>query len=106
MLWPRVTQKERKLLEKIAAGGTLKSHRDINGIKKYVLYNRGHVEEAVSYNLVQALLRKNLLTTNQKVPAATFLLTTKGQKALGLDTDDLKGIGGVVKFDSENRKKG
>lgn len=100
MFFRRLSPSERSLLEQIAAGAVLKSHRDLDGSKRYRLYPVGaEVAESIEYNLVQGLLRKKLITTNQKFPAATFLLTNRGRAAIGKGGDDLRGIGGVVNFD-------
>lgn len=100
MFFRKLSPSEKALLEQIASGATLKSHRELDGSKRYRLYAVGaEGAEPVEYELVQRLLRKKLITTNQKFPAATFLLTNRGRAAIGKDRDDLRGIGGVVNFD-------
>lgn len=94
--WPSAA--ELALLRKIAEGYLLKSHRDLDGQKVYKLWPPAGVEEIVAYPLVQKLLAQKLITTNQKFPAATFLLTTKGKKILGVG--QTAGVSDIVKFDS------
>ena len=86
-------------MEAIAAGSTLKSHRDIDGQKIYRLYDPEGNASPIDFDQVQRLLERRLLTTNQKFPAATFLLTSKGQKMLQSNQKP-RGIGAIVKFDS------
>ena len=95
---PRPTAIELALLQKIAAGYLLKSHRDIDGQKVYKLWSPAGVEEIVPYPLVQQLLSQKLITTDQKFPAATFLLTSKGKKLLGVS--QTAGVSDVVNFDT------
>lgn len=98
MFW--ITAKQKQLMIRIAAGWTLKSHRYLDGEKLYRLYPpepEGEPEE-VAFRDVQKLLRKRLLTTNQKFPAATFLLTTKGQKLISKERP--KGVSKIVRFDT------
>ena len=95
---PRPSAVELALLQKIAAGFLLKSHRDLDGQKVYKLWSPAGPEEVVAYSVVQKLLSQKLITTNQKFPAATFLLTSKGKKLLGLS--HTAGVSDVVNFDS------
>lgn len=89
------------LMTAIASGGTLKSHRDIDGHKMYRFYPLNGDARPIPYHQVQRLLDRGLLTTNQKFPAATFLLTSKGQQAIKTK-EKPRGIGGIVNFDSKN----
>ena len=100
-LWRR----EKRLMIAIAQGATLKSHRHIDGEKVYYLWpleNEGEtaVPQEIGYRVVQRLLAWKLITTNQKFPAATFLLTSKGQKRVRHWQGGLRGVGAVVHFDS------
>lgn len=94
----RPSAAEMGLLGQMAAGYLLKSHRDMDGQKVYKLWPPAGVEELVDYNLVQNLLAQKLITTNQKFPAATFLLTSRGKKLLGVE--QTAGVSDIVKFDS------
>ncbi|MEM9775449.1 MAG: hypothetical protein AAF902_12785 [Chloroflexota bacterium] len=94
----RLSSADYKLMYKLSQGWTLKSHRNIDGEKRYALYNLEGDESAVAYAQVQKLLKLKLISTNQKFPAATFLLTNLGQKLT--KNKNLSGIGSVVHFDS------
>ena len=78
-----VSAESQKLLLSLAAGATLKSHRDIEGRKSYKLHPLRGAATSVRYRVVQKLRHKRLLETNQKFPAATFLLTEKGSLIAG-----------------------
>jgi hypothetical protein len=97
----RLTVAERVLLTAVANGNTLKSHRDLDGNKQYKLWSAEPeaVPQDVPFALVQRLLAKKLLTTNQKFPAATFLLTTKGKKLVASWSAGVRGVGEVVNFE-------
>lgn len=89
------------LLQAIAAGGTLKSHRYLDGQKVYRLTVEGEESPVeIEYDLVQELLEQKLLTTNQKFPAATFLLTSKAKAALKDGGQGVQGVADVVHFDT------
>lgn len=91
---------EQQLLTAVANGQTLKSHRHLDGQKEYKLWPTDPQEPptAVDYDLVQSLLDQKLLTTNQKFPAATFLLTTAGKALLAQQNQTTHGISDVVNF--------
>lgn len=91
---------EKELLTAVARGDTLKSHRHLDGQKEYKRWpaNPDEPPTAVSYELVQTLLDKKLITTNQKFPAATFLLTTAGKELVGQWDEAIRGLGDVVNF--------
>ena len=88
------------MMVEIAGGRILKSQRDMDGGKVYYFMGEDDGREIVAYGVVQRLLDKKLITTNQKFPAATFLLTTKGQDRVRRWRRSLRGVGAVVHFDS------
>ena len=101
MFWRRrLTWEDKTLLGRLAEGWTLKSHRTIEGEKNYRLYSPDGEAADIPFNQVQRLLHGRYLTTNQKFPAATFLLTTKGQKTAGRLVEQVKGVAGTVHFDT------
>ncbi len=91
---------EKELLTAVAQGDTLKSHRHLDGQKEYKRWpaNPDEPPTAVPYELVQSLLDKKLITTNQKFPAATFLLTTAGKDLVAQWDKAIRGLGDVVNF--------
>jgi len=94
----RLSSADYELMSQLSHGWTLKSHRNIDGEKRYALYDLEGGESAVEYAQVQKLLKLKIISTNQKFPAATFLLTNLGQKLT--KNKSLSGIGSIVHFDS------
>ena len=94
----RLSTSDFELIGKLSDGYLLKSHRNIEGQKRYALYSPDGEETERSWRQVQKLLKLKIITTNQKFPAATFLLTNLGQSlAKGKKA---RGVGSIVKFDS------
>ncbi len=87
-----------ELIGHLGSGSTLKSHRFLDGQKRYTLYGPDEEQTDVAWKQVQRLLRLKIITTNQKFPAATFLLTNKGQALV--NAKGIRGVGSIVKFDS------
>jgi hypothetical protein len=71
-----------KVLRAMAAGWTLKDHRDLDGNKRYVLHSVGGAEAPVDRATVLALVEHGHIGSNQKFPAATYWLTPLGRSAL------------------------
>lgn len=84
----KLTATETTILQRLWRGDTLKSHRDVDGVKRYQLHPLEGPGTDVPGAAVLALRRKRLLETNHKFPAATFLLTERGRAiAQTLDPD-------------------
>ena len=66
------------LLTKLQQGVVLKVHRTVDGDKVYRLHQVGAPDQEIDGALVAALTDLDLLQSNMKFPAATFLLTDKG----------------------------
>lgn len=95
----RLSVEEQRILVALAHGWTLKSHRYLDGTKEYKLWRPDGRAEPVAYQLPQTLLNAKYITTNQKFPAATFLLTNKG-KSFVADLDlTVQGIADIVHFE-------
>jgi len=63
-------------------GTALKSRRTMDGDKAYNLHPlNGGPAQTVPRRAVEGLLRGGLIRSNQKFPAATFLLTERGRAA-------------------------
>lgn len=88
------------LMVHLAQGWTLKSHRFLDGRKMYKLYAPDGQSCQLTYALVQNLLRRKLITTNQKFPAATFLLTNKGQAIAAQHNARTNGLAALVDFET------
>lgn len=72
---------EHQLLEVMAEGAALKSHRDVEGHKIYLLHRLGAGSPSpISATVVETLYRQGLIESNQKFPVATYLLTDRGKK--------------------------
>lgn len=72
------TKADLKLLQSLADGDTLKSHRYIDGTKVYQLHALDGSSRSVGRESVETLYERGLIETNQKFPAATYWLTEAG----------------------------
>jgi hypothetical protein len=71
-----------QLLKAIAGGDALKSHRHLDGAKEYKLHPLLGPPQPVQRAAVEYLRDRGLIHSNQKFPAATYLLTERGQKVV------------------------
>lgn len=92
-------QAERRVLKAIADGWTLRSQRFLDGRKLYFLHALSGEKEAVAPSVVQGLLRRGLVQSNQKFPVATYLLTDRGRRLLRLLGDVAPGPISARNFD-------
>ena len=70
----------KQLLMALLAGETLKSHRNLDGDKQYLLHNLDGTTRPIDPYTVNQLCKKRLIGSNQKFPAATYILTELGRK--------------------------
>jgi hypothetical protein len=71
----------RRLLRALAAGHTLKAHRDLEGGKVFRLhFADSRPAEDLDRRLAEDLVARGLLDSNKKFPAATFWLTAAGRE--------------------------
>lgn len=75
----RLSAEARQVLQALAGGSFLKSHRYLDGSKVYRLHDLSGQSRPVSRATVDALVRHRLVTSNQKFPAATYMLTDRGR---------------------------
>jgi len=76
-----LTATAKRVVMAIAEGWTLKSHRYLDGSKEYRLHPLGEGEaETVRWETVEALRERELIDSNKKFPAATYLLTDRGRE--------------------------
>lgn len=73
-----------ELLQAIANGLTLKSHRDLEGRKEYRLHALDGHSALVPWKDVEALHSAGLIDSNKKFPSATYWLTDTGRSHLNL----------------------
>ncbi|MBX3053311.1 MAG: hypothetical protein KF753_17640 [Caldilineaceae bacterium] len=74
----RLTDPQQAVLAALLEGWTLKSHRTLDGQKAYRLHGLNGEIIDVADGVVDGLAAAKLLQSNQKFPAATYLLTQKG----------------------------
>jgi hypothetical protein len=79
-----LTPAQVELLQAVAHGLTLKSHRDLEGHKEYRLHTLNGQSTIVAWEDVEALQAAGLIDSNKKFPAATYWLTAGGQAHLTL----------------------
>jgi hypothetical protein len=79
-----LTSAQVELLQAIADGLTLKSHRDLDGHKEYRLHTLDGRSVSVAWEDVETLQSVGLIDSNKKFPAATYWLTSSGRAHLGL----------------------
>lgn len=88
------SERERRILRLLAQGWTLKVHRSLEGEKLYRLHSLAGKSESVPGEAVRSLERQALIQSNQKFPAATFLLTDQGRtEAAALAGSEVKALG-------------
>ncbi len=82
-LWHRKepSPAEMQVLRALHAGWTLKSHRYLNGTKIYRLHGLSGEQVELADSVVEQLVHRRWVHSNQKFPAATLLLTDAGSRA-------------------------
>ena len=79
---PRLSREAQTVLAALVSGQHLKSHRDMDGEKLYVLHDAAnHSHTPISAATVAELRDRGLIVGNMKFPAATSLLTVEGEQA-------------------------
>ena len=81
--WRKRSREAAELLRELAAGTTLKVHRDVDGGKVHRLHSLTGMDRDVDERLVVVLKRQGLIESNMKFPVATYLLTEKGGRKVG-----------------------
>jgi hypothetical protein len=74
-----LTPAQIELLQAIATGLTLKSHRDLEGRKEYRLHALAGPSTLLPWEDVEALQSAGLIDSNKKFPSATYWLTEAGR---------------------------
>ncbi|RME98835.1 MAG: hypothetical protein D6768_16405 [Chloroflexi bacterium] len=72
---------EAAVLRGLAAGGTLKIHRHLDGRKICKFYPLDGPSQELPRAVVERLKTRGLIDSNKKFPAATYLLTQAGKRA-------------------------
>lgn len=72
----------RQLLIDLSRGFMLKAHRDLDGHKDFRLHAPDGTSRPIERDLVQPLIDRRLIDSNQKFPVATFWLTEAGRRQI------------------------
>jgi hypothetical protein len=77
----RLRSEEKEILRALVSGYQLKSHRELDGSKLYALHNASdNSTRPVSVSSIERLRDLEFIAGNMKFPAATYLLTPKGER--------------------------
>jgi hypothetical protein len=77
----RLGRQEKEVLRALVSGHTLKSHRYLDGQKLYILHDTAtDAARPVDVATVERLRQRGLIAGNMKFPAATYILTTDGER--------------------------
>jgi len=80
-LFGKLTTAEESILIAMFQGCSVRSHRDIEGNKQYLLHlNETDPPRPIDPKIVPHLRELRLIETNHKFPASTYLLTGKGNQ--------------------------
>lgn len=72
-----LTPAQRRLLLAMSEGATLKAHRALDGQKTHLLHPLHGDPQPIPAALVESLRARDLIQSNLKFPAATYVLTDK-----------------------------
>ena len=75
----QLSEDEGSILIALLQGWMLKSHRSLNGEKIYQLHALSGKSQRVNKHSVSRLQKRGYIASNQKFPAATYILTKTGQ---------------------------
>ena len=75
----KLSRPQERVLCALLQGATLKAHRYLDGRKVCKLHPLHGPAETIPRAVVDALKRQGLIHSNQKFPAAAYLLTEKGK---------------------------
>lgn len=76
---PRLHPNSERILAALATGSTLKSHRNIDGDKQFILHHIDGTSQPLERTDVDSLKHCLAIDSNKKFPAETYLLTQRGQ---------------------------
>src|SRR3712207_7524490 len=77
----RLGREEKEVLRALVSGYQLKSHRYLDGQKLYLLHDTAtDATHSVSVTTVDRLRDLGLIAGNMKFPAATYMLTSEGER--------------------------
>src|SRR5262245_45186380 len=83
----RLGSEEKEVLRALVSGYELKSHRTLDGHKGYTLHDTAtEATRPVDPATMDRLRQLSLIAGNMKFPAATYLLTSEGERVAALLT--------------------
>ncbi len=88
----RLSKSHRQVLEAMAQGCSLRSHRDLEGRKVYLLHPLEGPPAPVAPVLVERLVELGLIDSNKKFPVATYWLTAKARRLLTIEPAGVQSI--------------
>ena len=90
----RLGREEKEVLAALVSGYQLKSHRYLDGQKEYALHDTAtDITRTVHVATVNRLRDLGLIAGNMKFPAATYMLTSEGERvAVSLTPSPLRPI--------------
>jgi hypothetical protein len=84
----RLGSEEKEVLRALVSGYQLKSHRYLDGRKVYILHDTSSdTTQSIRPATVERLRDLGLIAGNMKFPAATYILTTEGERVATSLTD-------------------
>lgn len=81
----RLDESHRQVLKAMAQGHLLRSHRDLEGRKAYLLHPLEGPPVPIAPALVERLCELELIDSNKKFPVATYWLTAKARQWLTVE---------------------
>ena len=75
----KLSKAQVKVLQALITGSTLKSHRYLDGEKVYKLHPLAGQPKPIERKTVDFLKQHQLIDSNKKFPAATYILTERGK---------------------------
>lgn len=89
-----------KVIQALAQGCALRSHRYLDGVKQFRLYESGEKVTTVRSNTMAVLERERLIYSNHKFPAASYTLTDRGKGVAAALGSSIHGLSNIVHFDT------
>lgn len=77
-----VSRTQWEVLNGLGNGWVLKSRRELNGKKEFVLQTPNGERKRINPKAIYILRKKGLVDSNKKFPVATFYLTDLGREIL------------------------
>ncbi len=78
----KLSEAHKKVLQALADGWSLKSHRYLSGVKVYQLHPLDGAPQTVERSTVDFLCEHHLIDSNKKFPSATYWLTEAGRELI------------------------